>query len=218
MIQSLGIKRILVLIVLVAANAALAAGAYLYVVPEQEQVARQLKMTVSEIASKKSEVNRLRNEFDEIQKQKEFYGRLQDAGFMSNQNRLVARRRITEIQKYSKVLKVGYDISPADVEYRKETGDVNYVVLSSPIKAEIEALDDIDIYAFIFWMENAFPGHVAATKLELTRTLDINDATLRAIGSGSFPTMVKGSVGFRWRTIVPEAEVKATDRFSSEGF
>lgn len=218
MMQVLGIKRILMLVVLVAANAALAAATYLYVVPENNRLESELRSVRSQISTKRAEADRLRNEFEQIQEQKAYFEGLETAGFMSDQNRLVARRRIMNIQQYTKVLRAGYDISSADVVNNKIADEIGYVVLSSPISVDVEALDDVDFYNFIYWMENAFPGHVSVGSVNMERALDLNEATLRAIGSGTPTALIKGKVNFVWRTMVPEDEVRVSDGFGSEGF
>ncbi len=218
MFQVIGVKRILMLIILIAANAALAAVTYLYVMPEKQGVEQQLNMTRAQISQKRGESERLRTEFQQIQEQKANFENMRAAGIISNQNRLAARRRIMDIQEYSRVLKASYDIGSAEVEQTKAATDIRHVILNSPVGVDIEAIDDRDIFSFIYWMENAFPGHVAVTSLKIERVLDVNDATLRAIGSGTPVVLVRGAIDFVWRTMAPEEEVRAAQEFGSEGF
>jgi len=218
MMQVLGTKRVLVLIILIAVNAALAAATYLYAKPGRVDTERQLNMTRAQITQKRNEADKLRNEFEQIQAQKGDFEHLQAAGYISDQNRLVARRRITDIQEYSRVLKAGYNINSATIEEGKEVKDIGYVVLNSPISVDIEAMDDRDFYAFIYWMQNAFPGHISVTDLTIDRVLDINEATLRAIGAGTQVSLIKGNVDFTWRTMVPEAQIKAASNAEGGGF
>lgn len=218
MVQVLGIKRILFIIILVAANVALVASTYLYAIPESDDLERDLRSTRSQISGKRAEIDRLRSEFDLIQEQKERFEDLQSAGFMSDQNRLVARRRIMSVQKYTKILRAGYDISSADISNHKATDEVGYIVLETPIKIDVDAMDDVDFYSFIYWMENTFPGHMALTNFRLERDLDVNEATLRRIGSGEATVLVSGVLNFVWRTMVPKSGVVNLGEFDSEGF
>jgi hypothetical protein len=71
----------------------------------------------------------------------------------------------------------------------------------------IDALDDIDVYSFIYWMENAFPGHAAVTSLTLERKIDIDEVTLRQIGNGVPTVLVSANVAFDWSTMVPRANL-----------
>ena len=54
-----------------------------------------------------------------------------------------------------------------------------------------------------------FPGHVSVNNVKLERKLDVNEITLRQIGSGIPAVMVQGSVDFDWRTMVPENMVQS---------
>lgn len=218
MIQVLGFKRVMVLIVLVAINAAVGAATYLYAYPQKQSLERELNITRGQISDKRSQADRLRSDFNLIQQQKTYFENLKDAGFLSDQNRIVARRRIQDIQRYSKVIRANYGISAAKIEKNQFATDMDYAVLDSPIKIDVEALDDLDVYNFIFWMENAFPGHVSMRNFELERVLDINEATLRAIGAGQTTVLLKGTINFAWRTMVPKSEVSSSGDFGSEGF
>lgn len=78
------------------------------------------------------------------------------------------------------------------------------MMLDTPVSLTIEAMDDVDFFNFIYWIENGFPGHISVSSLSMERTLDVNDVTLRQIGSGVETTLVKGKVSFNWRTLIPE--------------
>lgn len=217
MLQVIGVKRIIMLVVLVALNAALAAAVYMYVLPQGEQLQRDLNSTRAQIANRRTETDRLRNEFELIQEQRAYFEALRDAGFISDQNRLLARRRIGKIQQYSKVIKASYDISSANLSSNEDVKAIEHVILSSPMRIALDAFDDVDLFSFIYWMENAFPGHIAVQEINLSRELDINDVTLRAVGSGSTTPLVKGEVDLVWRTIVPQEDVR-DNSFGSGGF
>ena len=218
MIQIIGIKRILLLIILVAFNAGLGAAAYLYVLPENQKLEGMLNATRNQVTVKRDEATKLREDFKQIEEQKERFESLQAAGFMSDQNRLVARRRIISIQQYSKVLSASYDIKSAEVVDNNAAESIAHAVLDSPVVVKIEAIDDVDFYNFIYWMENAFPGHISVDKVRMTRAYDVNDNTLRSIGTGNPLGLIKGDVEFSWRTIVPEANVRIVDDINSQGF
>ena len=218
MIQIVGLRKVIILVLLVAANTALAAVTYLYVQPESGKLDRQLRSIKSQVAQKREDTDRLRNEFEEVQEKKVYFESLQASGFLSDQNRLDARRRIMDIQQFTKVLRAGYNINSASILRNKTTDEIGYVVLSSAIDVEVEALDDIDFYNFMYLMENAFPGHIAVTSVRLQRATDLSEVSLRQIGSGLSMTLVKGNVKFIWRTIVPEADVQPSGEFGARGF
>lgn len=208
----------MILLFLLAVNAALAAALYLYVQPQSQSVARELGATRSQVSTMRADASALRDDIEQIEEKKTYFNNLQAVGFMSDQNRLVARRRIMDIQQYSKVLKATYDISSAEVLANNNLTNSNQVVLSSKLGVNIDAMDDIDFYSFIYWLRNTFPGHVSIDSLTLERVADVNDVTVRQIGSGVPMTMVKGGLQAKWRTIVSKNVVADSQLPVDQGF
>lgn len=208
MIQTIGIKRIIIIAVLIAVAGGMGAGNYLYLVPKNQKLERELRTIRGQISTKRAETQRLAEEFAQIQEQKNYFTNLESAGFFSNQNRVIASRRIEDIQGFTKVLATRYDIKPATVEQNKLAEEAGHVVLDSRISLSVDAIDDIDIYTFIFLLENSLPGHVSVRSVRVDRMAEINEAVLRSIGLGQPTIMVKGTVEFDWRTMVPRAQVE----------
>lgn len=207
MMQVIGAKRVFALFVLIAVNAVLAASVYLYFAPQNKQLEQDLRATKSQISQKRSEADRLRVEYQQIQDRKTHFETLEATGFFSDQSRVVARERIEAIQKATNILTARYNIRSAEIEKSPEAEKAGHVILDSAVSVDLDALDDVDVFNFIYWIENAFPGHVSLTDMSLRRVLDINDATLRQIGNGIPTVLVSGSVEFDWRTMVPQDQV-----------
>lgn len=205
--QILGVKRIVILLVLASINGLLGAGTYLYFMPHNDELNGQLRTLTSQVAAKHADTAKLQGEYRVIQDQKVFFESLNAAGFFSNQNRAVARQRIGDIQKFTNVLSAKYDITAATVEKNPLAADSGDVVINSPVDIKVDALDDVDFYNFIYWVENAFPGIVSVKSMKVSRVADINETVLRAIGSGVAVTLINGEVSFEWRTMVPEKDV-----------
>lgn len=206
MLKVIGPRRILMLGVLVAANAALAAGVYTYLIPQNETLERSLRQTKGNIAQKRSETDRLQTEYQQIQEQRVSFENLKQSGFLGHQDRIMVRDRMEAVQSYSRVLSARYNIMPVTVEENTYAAQSNQVLLTSRMDAEVEALDDIDFYSFVYWLENGFPGHIMVSNIEIRRQNDVNDVTLRQIGTGSRMVMVRGKLNFEWRTMVPREE------------
>lgn len=202
MIGLIGTKRLAILTVLLCLNGALGAGAYLYLIPGNAKLDRELRQIKSEISSKRTESDRFRQEFDEIQKEKGKFQSLEAQGFLSDQNRAIIQDRINVIQKYSRVLRLAYNIERSAAEEIDTARDANRVVIKSPVKFEVDAVDDMDVFSFLFLLENGFVGHTAITSFELERVLDLNDVTMRQIGSGVDTVLVKSSIRMDWKTLM----------------
>lgn len=206
MISVIGTRRLFILTALLAVNAVMAAAYYLYVVPENEKLGKELRTVKAEIASKQSETEKLRTEYDLIQKQRASFEDLKEAGFLGAQDRVVARERMEAIQTHSRVVQARYNIEPVKVEENKSAADSGQVILNSVINADVDALDDIDFLNFVYWLENGFPGQITINNIDIKREADVDDVTLRQIGTGSPLVIVKGQASFEWRTMVPREE------------
>ena len=207
MIQILGAKRVLTLAILVLANVILAAALYFVFIPQKIKTEQDLRVTKAAVASRRNEIQTMQTEYQQIEEQKSLFGDLEKAQFFSTQDRVEARRMIETIQGTSKVLSAKYAIGAAEVLENEQASAAGHVILHSPLNVKIDALDDIDIYSFIYWMENAFPGHAAVTGLTLERKLDIDEVTLRQIGNSVPTVLVNASIDFDWSTMVPRANL-----------
>lgn len=218
MIRIVGVKRIMVLAVLTAAAALLFAADYGYLRPENSAASAELRQIGTQVAEKRAESDRLRTEAEEIKQQQVRYESLARAGFFSDQNRLVARKRIEDIQKETGVLQASYDIATGEVQKDQNADEAGYAVLVSPIRIGIEAMDDVDIYNFIYWMENSFPGHIMLDNLHVTKTRDLDEVSLRQIGAGVPTPLIKADLAFSWRTMVSVEKVRnASDNSFNTG-
>lgn len=211
MIKVLGTKRLIVLGIFVGINALLGAVLYGYLEPSNLGLDRDLNSVKRQISSKRAEVGKLRVEYQQIQEEKEFFGGLENAGFFNDQDRVLARRRLQDIIDQSKVLSAKYDISPRVEVPNEKAKDANHVELSSPISVNVDAIDDADIFSFLYLVENAFPGQTSVQSFSLQRVQDVNEAVLRSVGTGSSPVLVKGQIGFVWKTIVPVDKLQANN-------
>ncbi len=207
MIGLIGTKRLTMLAALVAANAALGGAAYAYLAPQNMKLDRELKTATAQVASKRSEAQRLRDEIQTIQEEKEKFELLESAGFLEDQDRLDARKTMEAVQSYARVLSARYNIDPGVIQEIDETNQAPQVLLNSPIKVDVDALDDVDVYNFLYLMENAFPGHVAVKSIALERKLDLNEVTLRQIGSGIPTVMMAGEIVFDWKTMLARDKI-----------
>lgn len=207
MIKILGVKRVLTLAILVAVNAILAFAAYSVTLPQKEKAEAELRSTKANIAQRRDEMIRLKTEYEQIQQQKNLFEKLQEAGFFSLQDRLQARRTIEQIQTLSKILSTKYDIQAIQVQENQIAAASDHVILHTPVKITVDAMDDLDIYNFIYWVENSFPGHAGMTNIVIDRRLDIDETTLKQIGNSIPTVLVSATIDFSWDTMVPRTDI-----------
>lgn len=202
MINLIGFKRLVIIAVLTVFCAGMGALAYLFLIPQNQKLNNELTQIRSDISFKRTEVDRFRQELAEIQNEKSTFQSLGEMGFLGEQSRLEARKRIEAIQSYSRVLSARYNIAPGTVENAETAKEADRVILKSQISIDVDAMDDADIYKFAYLMENAFMGHVSITSFELEREIDLNEVTLRQIGSGVPAILVKGKIVLDWKTLL----------------
>lgn len=207
MIKVLGTKRVMGLLILLAVNSLLAAGVYLYAVPEKAKKEKDLRRLRDEISMVVSDIDRLQIEFEQLEEQQEQFDSLRARGFFSNQDRRQAEIVIKDIQKEAGVISSIASVSPGVVEDSEEAQKSEHKILSSPVKVTISALDDIDVFRYIYLLEEYFPGHVTINKVQIERAAEISGTVLRGIASGASPELVKAEIELTWRTMIPMTEI-----------
>lgn len=203
MINILGLKRVIGILVLFVLCGAVGATLFFYVLPHKEKVERDLRVTKASVAASRAEIEKLHQDITFFEEQKNLYENLVSIGFFSDQDRFDAQKRIEAIQDRANILRMHYNISPARVKENAYAANADHVVLTTAVTVDVDALDDVDFYSFMYWLDNAFTGQSSITGFDIERVLDVNDTTLRQIGSGNPVPLLKGSVDFEWRTLIP---------------
>lgn len=202
----LGLRRIAVLLSLLVVNALFAAVLYGYILPEKINQERALRSARGQVASLQSDIDRLQIEFDQLEDQKVRFADLETSGFFYGQGRRRAEMLLTDIQKSSGVLSAVASVKPGVFEKSVYAEKAGYKILSSPIEINIEAMDDLNIYRYLYILERVFPGQVLIDKMTITRDLDVTGTLLRRITSGEKPPIIKADLLLSWRTMIPDEE------------
>lgn len=216
MIEILGIKRVFVLAVLAAAISLMVAGDIYVLEPKSKKLDRDIRVTESQVSSRQTELTKLIVELEELEKQKDSFESLKRVGFFNEQNRVIARERFEKMQRASGVLSAKYTIAPAIIEKdgspQQNSGvgleEDKYVVLNSPMSVKLEAVDDIDVYSFLYYINYAFPGHTKIKSLKISRTKNITQAILDSIGGGNPEVLIESSFEIDWRTLVDKTHLE----------
>ncbi len=211
MIQTLGIKRIMILVFLFAINVAFAAGLYLYIYPEAQKKDRELKRLRGQISSVQGDIAKLQVEFDQLADQREEFEVLKQKGFFSSQGRREAEEIFKRIQDQSQVISAVASIRRGELEENEEAGKASHKVLVSPIDVKIEAIDDIDVFRYIYLVQRFFPGHISIDQIRISRGAEVTGTVLRSIASGSKPNLVQADIQMSWRTLIPETDIIVPD-------
>lgn len=208
MIKILGLKRVIVLVVLIAVNGVLGGLAYLVLQPNIDGMNKKHQVLKGEISKLQNDITQLQTEFVQIGESKERYKVLQDEGFFNDQNRRNAELKLEEIQARSRLISAVVSIGSGKLEVTPETKAVNYGLLNSLISVKVEAVNDLDVFHYIDLIENSLPGYVSLSELSLDRKADLTSASLRALSSDKQPFLVEANLKFSWRTMIPVESVQ----------
>jgi len=211
MIEALGKKRVFLLVILLAINAFIGAVVFLYLLPEKQKTRQQLRAVSGQVSTVQNDLNNLRVDLEDLQKQQSTFETLSQRGFFDLQGRKQAVSVLEGLDEKSGVISSKVSISAGEVDRNPEAVKAGYVVLSSPVSITIEAVDDVDIFNYIHLINNVFPGHVSIDEFVIKRELDVSGTILRAIAAGERPKMVDGRVEMTWRTMIPQSAVRQTD-------
>ena len=211
MVKVIGYKRIMSLLILVAINAFLAAIVYAFLVPQYDKTEKDLRTTRGQVVSKRAQVDELHMQYNQIQEQQALFNDLETVGFVGAQDRSRVSKEISIIGSRIGLLDAPFTIEPAKIINNEHMQETDYVILNSPISVRVAALDDSDIYNFIYWMKYGLPGHVATTEVTLKREADIDEVSLRRIGNGIATTLIDGKIEFSWNSMVRGGEIEVLE-------
>ena len=217
MIKAIGYNKVFLIVVLMACLAVTFLYNQNFLKPDLDKKNRTLRANSSEISEMTGNLNKLSGDLQKFEKQKTDFERVLKLGFFDPQNRVEARQIITEIQQESRLLSAKYQISPAQSEENKMAKEAGSKILTTGIRFDLEAIEDADIYKFIYILNYAFPGQLAINDFSMSREVDVTQPILRKIGVGQAEALVKASLSVTWKTMVPDETISVTGNSSNQG-
>lgn len=211
MLKVLGSKRLTFICLMVAALAIIGYAYYDFIIPAHEQSTQELETSKAAVTQKYQDVARLKEEYVLLQSQLRSYKELEARGFFNDQDRAAAVDNLDKLSKYAQLLKANLKFG-AGATVKDEGADLaGQVVLKSPVDVDVKSIDDVDVYSFIKFVEEKFPGRIDITSFSLNR-MEIFDTTiLRKIGAGSPTPLVDAKISFDWLTMAPKNVVAPTE-------
>lgn len=209
MIKQLGFKRVLVLLILLGAVCAGIFFSHFIFGPQMEESQRQLSKLNNENSTLQSELDKMRADFVDFEKQKTDFDRITRLGFFNNQDRVNARERLDTIRQLSKVLSARYEIKAAVMQPdENELQSTGFVMMQTAIILNISALDDLDVYRFLYYLTYGFPGHISINSLRIERGGEVTPEVLKKIGTGNPPEIIKATIELDWRTLARKDDIE----------
>ncbi len=207
MIEVLGKVRLLILVSLVALNALFIGSYYMLLVPQQAEKEMELQSLNSKISAASSDLEQMQVEFSQIESQQEKFEELKATGFFDLQGRRQAESVFEDIQKKSGVIAAKVALAPGKTVEDEEAAKANHYILESSMSVDIDALEDSDVFRYIYYVQEYFPGHISLEKITLKRERDLSADILKNIASKKMPAMVSAKIEMTWRTMIPTYSV-----------
>jgi len=207
MIQIIGLRRLLILIVLIAINACLASAIYMYVLPEKEKADRSLSSLRRKVSTVESDIQKMQVEFEQLEERQAQFDALKADGYFSSQDRSDAKEVFSAIRKKSRVMSARVSVKSGIIEQNEMAQKAGHKILMSPVQVQIRAFDDGDVYRYLHFAELYFPGHLSIDSITMKRTREVTPALLRAIATNTSPELVTAEILMSWRTMIKEDQV-----------
>lgn len=211
MVNVLGIKRIIILGALIALNLVVAGLLYGVFKPEEVKKKNELSSVKRQVSTLRNDLSKILVEFEQLETQKEEFATLKQKSFFEEQDRRQAQEILEQIQDASGVISAKASIGGGKTEDHIEAQKSDHKIVISIINIEIAALDDTDIFNYVWLLENKFPGYVDIKEFSYERVEDVDREVLQKISAGEFPQVVKAKISAEWKTMISADDVVGDD-------
>lgn len=176
----------------------IAGGASTWIWLREEATMAERNRAQGALAALTKDISRLEASSSLVSERADQYGELAESGFMEGQNRLEATKLVKKLSVEAGILRLNYEFMPVERFPVAGHDPLQVTVTSSPMKLEIQALFDRDIYAFIDKLRARMPGHVTIREMEVTRLIEDSAALAQDIARGEKPAAVRADVTLDW--------------------
>jgi hypothetical protein len=204
MLKVLGNNRLIFILVVSLLVGGLSYLYYDWLLPAHVKSTQDLQTSKASVDQKYSEVVRLKEEYVLLQSQLRSYKELEAKGFFNDQDRTTAVDKLDKLSKVSGLLKANLKFGSGQLINDPVAQNANQVILKSPVSININSIDDVDLYSFLKFIEEKFPGRIDVTSLSLNRMEIFDTAILRRIGGGEPTRLVESNLAFDWLTMAPK--------------
>ena len=202
----IGIKRLILLAILAGINAAIAAAYFLWIGPMLTDAQNSLTAVTSEISQLQGKIQNTKAELADYKENLPKYEVLKTRGFMSGQDRFQISRDLDFVRQKAELGGFSFNISDLRTLPSDEATAAQLKILNSRITLDqVGSMMDKNFYDFAERMGTTFPAHVRLHRLEIRRSLPLNNSTMRRIAQLENVPLLTASTVFDWMTVVPLA-------------
>lgn len=205
MIEVLGLKRVIILAVLVILNAGFGYATFMYFDPELAKIDRDMRKEQGRERTIRTDISNIQLEFEQLETQQGVFNMLQDRGFFSNQSRRNAQGVFLDAERLSGVTQAVVNVRPGVVVANEDAAKADHILLQSVVDITVRSVDDVDVMEYITYLKENFPGYLSVEQMSVVRKAGIDNTILRAIATGTNPPLVETKLSLKWTTMVARA-------------
>ncbi|MDE1151904.1 MAG: hypothetical protein PW788_05135 [Micavibrio sp.] len=204
MIKLIGIKRIIVLAILLGINVAIAIAYFLIFEPMRSETEEKLNGITTEISTLQGKIQNTKQDLIDYKINLPKFKQLKGMGFMSAQDRFQLSRDLNDVRTGAGV--AGFSFRVDDIK-KIENADATAAqmqLINSHISVDnVSSVLDINFYDFLDKMEINFPAHLRINDFTIERKDPVNADTLRKIAAQQPVSLISAKASFDWLTMIP---------------
>ena len=217
MIRSIGIHRFLALVCLAGLSLFLAFYSFYSLQPDLRTAELELNQSRTEVIEMTDNIDYLASGMNQFEQQKDTFEKVRAMGFFDPQNRQETRQRISAMQRESLLISARFNIKPAITEENEKAAEAGYKIINTDMEFTLEAVEDSDIYNFVYLVNYGFPGQILIKEFSVEREKEITPELIRQIGViDPDPVVVTGKLRVNWRTMVPDQSISISEESTDE--
>ncbi|GEM_PF-5205803 len=193
----IGIKRTIILGILLGANVGLYVFSQVLFAPQMEKATKELSKVKRQSSRYQKDLNAIKNDFDALGGQQEIFNKLTEKKFFGDVSMPVQLEALDLISQQTGVDALVKVSAPREMKL-SGMDRVDWVMVKREIVIDIKAFDDVDIYRYLDRLQRELPGYLKLKDVSIRRTADYSADMLREIIRGKFPDIVTASLNYDW--------------------
>lgn len=162
----------------------------------------------SRVEDAQKQTRALEQDLKMVQDNRQRYESIVARGMIGDQNRLAAVRLLETLRELHRIRSLDYQFEPAAAVASTGAETKDYDITRTNVMLDFQAVIDSDVFAFARRLDETFPGAVVVNSIKIARVGDPDPDIVKAVGEGDGVTLVKGTLGFAWRTANLRAEAQ----------
>ena len=203
----IGVKRTLILAILLAINLAIAAVFFLQISPMRDEAQAKLSAVDSEISEQSQKISNIKADLDTFNRTLPDFKALEAKGFTLNQDRFRMSRDLDDVRKKAQLAGFSFTINDIKKIDEPDALAAHMQLIDSRIRIEnVVSLLDLNIYDFVDKMTTDFPAHLRVQSFDIQRKDPLNGTALEHIAKHEPVNLLSATAQFDWLTVVPKQD------------